>query len=78
MRLSLKRKMVFSVVVAIAVTAAALVAAGYQTFEKDSWRAIESEVATLYKRMPKGLVTGFWASSSRLKGYVKKLNAIRS
>ena len=73
MRLSLKRKMVFSVVVAIAVTAAALVAAGRTVGGR-----LKVKVATLYKRMPKGLVTGFWASSSRLKGYVKKLNAIRS
>lgn len=42
MQLSLKRKW-FSVVIAIALTAIALVVAGYKTFQQDSWRAIESE-----------------------------------
>lgn len=55
MRLSLKRKMVFSVVVAIAVTSAALVTAGYHTFKKDSWKAIESESRNTLQAYAKGI-----------------------
>ncbi|EEO13412.1 methyl-accepting chemotaxis protein [Vibrio cholerae TMA 21] len=68
MRLSLKRKMVFSVVVAIAVTAAALVAAGYQTFEKDSWRAIESESRNTLQAHAKGIGDWFLGKQLALKG----------
>ncbi|WP_167517752.1 methyl-accepting chemotaxis protein [Vibrio metoecus] len=68
MRLSLKRKMVFSVVVAIAVTAAALVIAGYQTFKKDSWRAIESESRNTLQAHAKGIGDWFSGKQLALKG----------
>lgn len=64
MRLSLKRKMVFSVVIAIAVTAAALVAAGYQTFKQDSWRTIESESRNTLQAHAKGV--GDWFFTKQL------------
>ncbi|ENM5750853.1 methyl-accepting chemotaxis protein [Vibrio mimicus] len=68
MRLSLKRKMVFSVVVAIAVTAAALVVAGYHTFKKDSWRAIESESRNTLQAHAKGIGDWFQGKQLALKG----------
>lgn len=43
MQFSLKRKMVFSVVLAIAVTSAILLFMGYKTFQSNSWQSIESE-----------------------------------
>ncbi|WP_187376732.1 methyl-accepting chemotaxis protein [Vibrio mimicus] len=68
MRLSLKRKMVFSVVMVIAVTAAALVVAGYQTFKKDSWRAIESESRNTLQAHAKGVGDWFFTKQLALKG----------
>ena len=58
MQLSLKRKMVFSVIVAIALTAAALLVAGYQAFKQESWRSIESESINTLKANAKGI--GDW------------------
>ena len=58
MQLSLKRKMVFSVIVAIALTAAALLMAGYQAFKQESWRSIESESINTLKANAKGI--GDW------------------
>ena len=58
MQLSLKRKMVFSVIIAIALTAAALLVAGYQAFKQESWRSIESESINTLKANAKGI--GDW------------------
>ncbi|MBY8027535.1 methyl-accepting chemotaxis protein [Vibrio fluvialis] len=63
MQLSLKRKMVFSVVIAIALTAIALVVAGYKTFQQDSWRAIESESRNTLQAHAKGI--GDWFATKQ-------------
>lgn len=68
MRMSLKRKMVFSVIIAIAITAMALVIAGYQTFKKDSWRAIESESRNILVSYSKGISDWFSSKQTSLQG----------
>ncbi|EKO3366910.1 methyl-accepting chemotaxis protein [Vibrio fluvialis] len=68
MQLSLKRKMVFSVVIAIALTAIALVVAGYKTFQQDSWRAIESESRNTLQAHAKGIGDWFATKQHALKG----------
>ncbi|MFH0226986.1 methyl-accepting chemotaxis protein [Vibrio furnissii] len=68
MQLSLKRKMVFSVVIAIALTAIALVLAGYKTFQQDSWRAIESESRNTLQAHAKGIGDWFATKQHALKG----------
>ncbi|MBY8181758.1 methyl-accepting chemotaxis protein [Vibrio fluvialis] len=68
MQLSLKRKMVFSVVIAIALTAIALVVAGYKTFQQDSWRAIESESRNTLQAHAKGIGDWFATKEHALKG----------
>ncbi|WP_075989934.1 methyl-accepting chemotaxis protein [Vibrio fluvialis] len=68
MQLSLKRKMVFSVVIAIALTAIALVVAGYKTFQQDSWRAIESESRNTLQAHAKGIGDWFATKQYALKG----------
>lgn len=68
MQLSLKRKMVFSVVAAITLTAAALVMVGYQTFKTDSWRAIESEARNTLQAHAKGIGDWFNGKQKTLLG----------
>ncbi|EKO3518292.1 methyl-accepting chemotaxis protein [Vibrio fluvialis] len=68
MQLSLKRKMVFSVVIAIALTAIALVVAGYKTLQQDSWRAIESESRNTLQAHAKGIGDWFATKQHALKG----------
>lgn len=68
MQLSLKRKMVFSMVIAIALTAIALVVAGYKTFQQDSWRAIESESRNTLQAHAKGIGDWFATKQHALKG----------
>ncbi|EKO3386569.1 methyl-accepting chemotaxis protein [Vibrio fluvialis] len=68
MQLSLKRKMVFSVVIAIALTAITLVVAGYKTFQQDSWRAIESESRNTLQAHAKGIGDWFATKQHALKG----------
>ncbi|MBY8318400.1 methyl-accepting chemotaxis protein [Vibrio fluvialis] len=68
MQLSLKRKMVFSVVIAIALTSIALVVAGYKTFQQDSWRAIESESRNTLQAHAKGIGDWFATKQHALKG----------
>ncbi|MGL6025806.1 MAG: methyl-accepting chemotaxis protein [Vibrio sp.] len=75
MRLSLKRKMVCSVVVAIAVTAAALVAAGYQLFKQESWRAIESESRNTLQAHAKGIGDWFAGKQLALKGLREEIES---
>lgn len=58
MQFSLKRKMVSSVVLAIAVTSAILLFIGYKTFQTNSWQAIESESRNTLHAHAKGI--GDW------------------
>ncbi|EKO3535455.1 methyl-accepting chemotaxis protein [Vibrio fluvialis] len=60
--------MVFSVVIAIALTAIALVVAGYKTFQQDSWRAIESESRNTLQAHAKGIGDWFATKQHALKG----------
>ncbi|MBY7797172.1 methyl-accepting chemotaxis protein [Vibrio fluvialis] len=73
MQLSLKRKMVFSVVIAIALTAIALVVAGYKTFQQDSWRAIESESRNTLQAHAKGIGDWFATKQHALKGLSEEI-----
>jgi len=75
MQLSLKRKMVFSVIAAIAVTAAALVVVGYQTFKTDSWRAIESESRNTLQAHAKGIGDWFEGKQQSLAGLKDEIEA---
>ncbi|MGL4225585.1 MAG: methyl-accepting chemotaxis protein [Vibrio sp.] len=75
MRLSLKRKMVCSVVVAIAVTAVALVVAGYQLFKQESWRAIESESRNTLHAHAKGIGDWFTGKQLALKGLREEIES---
>ncbi len=68
MQLTLKRKMVFSVVIAIALTAAVLVAAGYQAFKKESWLAIESESRNTLMAHAKGIGDWIYTKQQSIKG----------
>ncbi len=68
MQLSLKRKMVFSVVIAIALTAAILVAAGYQAFKQESWLAIESESRNTLMAHAKGIGDWMYTKQQSIKG----------
>ncbi|KUI99203.1 methyl-accepting chemotaxis protein [Vibrio sp. MEBiC08052] len=64
MQLSLKRKIVLSVVAAITLTAAILVMVSYQSFKKDSWRAIQSESRNTLQAYAKGI--GEWFHDKQL------------
>ncbi|MGC9423842.1 methyl-accepting chemotaxis protein [Vibrio sp.] len=75
MKMSLKRKMVFSVIIAIAVTAMALVIAGYQTFKKDSWRSIESESRNILVSYSKGIGDWFLSKQASLQGLREEIEA---
>ncbi len=68
MQLSLKRKMVFSVVIAIALTAVILVAAGYRTFKQESWLAIESESRNTLIAHAKGIGDWMFTKQQSIKG----------
>ncbi|QXO15693.1 MULTISPECIES: methyl-accepting chemotaxis protein [Vibrio] len=75
MRLSLKRKMVFSVVVAIGLTAIALVIASYHMFQQDSWRAIESESRNTLRAHAKGIGDWFADKQHALQGLREEIEA---
>ncbi|WNJ95039.1 methyl-accepting chemotaxis protein [Vibrio ruber] len=64
MQLSLKRKIVLSVVAAITLTATILVMVSYQSFKKDSWRAIQSENRNTLMAYAKGI--GGWFHDKQL------------
>ncbi|WNJ95040.1 methyl-accepting chemotaxis protein [Vibrio ruber] len=64
MQLSLKRKIVLSVVAAITLTAAILVIVSYQSFKQDSWRAIQSESRNTLMAYAKGI--GEWFHDKQL------------
>ncbi|MFB9135306.1 methyl-accepting chemotaxis protein [Vibrio olivae] len=73
MQLSLKRKMVFSVVIAIALTAAILVAAGYQAFKQESWLAIESESRNTLMAHAKGIGDWMYTKQQSIKGLKQEI-----
>ena len=73
MQISLKRKMVFSVVIAIALTAVALVMVGYQSSKADSWRAIESESRNVLQANAKGIGDWFESKQHSLNGLKEEI-----
>ncbi|TWD58595.1 methyl-accepting chemotaxis protein [Vibrio crassostreae] len=68
MQFSLKRKMVFSVVLAIAVTSAILLFMGYKTFQNNSWQAIESESRNTLHAHAKGISDWFHDKKQAVHG----------
>ncbi|CDU07818.1 Methyl-accepting chemotaxis protein [Vibrio coralliirubri] len=68
MQFSLKRKMVFSVVLAIAVTSAILLFMGYKTFQSNSWQAIESESRNTLHAHAKGISDWFHDKKQAVHG----------
>ncbi|EPF7650325.1 methyl-accepting chemotaxis protein [Vibrio vulnificus] len=68
MQFSLKRKMVSSVVLAIAITSATLLFVGYKTFNTHSWRAIESESRNTLEAHAKGIADWFHDKQLAVKG----------
>ncbi|NOI35642.1 methyl-accepting chemotaxis protein [Vibrio cyclitrophicus] len=68
MQFSLKRKMVFSVVLAIAVTSAILLFMGYKTFQSNSWQSIESESRNTLQAHAKGISDWFYDKKQAVHG----------
>ncbi|MBE4591026.1 methyl-accepting chemotaxis protein [Vibrio navarrensis] len=73
MQFSLKRKMVSSVVLAIAITAATLLFVGYQTFKTHSWKAIESESRNTLSAHAKGIADWFHDKQLAVKGLKEEI-----
>ena len=74
MQLSLKRKMVFSVVLAIAITSAILLFIGYKTFQGNSWQAIESESRNILQANAKGIGDWFYDKKQAVHGLKQPQN----
>ncbi|SJN54035.1 methyl-accepting chemotaxis protein [Vibrio gazogenes] len=68
MQLSLKRKIVLSVVAAITLTATILVVISYQSFKQDSWRAIQSESRNTLQAYAKGIAGWFHDKQLAIEG----------
>ncbi|RQW65110.1 methyl-accepting chemotaxis protein [Vibrio viridaestus] len=77
MRLTLKFKVVLSMVVAIIVTALTLVLVSYQSFEKDSWRAIYSETENSLDAHVSGISDWFHDKQLALEGVKDELEKSR-
>ncbi|MEZ9215634.1 chemotaxis protein, partial [Vibrio lentus] len=60
--------MVFSVVLAIAVTSAILLFMGYKTFQTNSWQAIESESRNTLQAHAKGISDWFYDKKQAVQG----------
>ncbi|MHA2797358.1 methyl-accepting chemotaxis protein [Vibrio harveyi] len=73
MQLSLKRKMVFSVVLAIAITSAILLFIGYKTFQTNSWQAIESESRNILHANAKGIGDWFYDKKQAVHGLKRQI-----
>ncbi|WP_437437392.1 methyl-accepting chemotaxis protein [Vibrio rotiferianus] len=73
MQLSLKRKMVFSVVLAIAITSAILLFIGYKTFQGNSWQAIESESRNILQANAKGIGDWFYDKKQAVHGLKQQI-----
>lgn len=74
MQFSLKRKMVFSVVLAIAVTSAILLFIGYKTFQTNSWQAIESESRNTLHAHAKGIGDWFHDKKQAVNGLQQQIS----
>jgi len=68
MQFSLKRKMVFSVVLAIAFTSVILLFMGYKIFQSKSWRATESESRNTLNAHAKGSSDWFYDKKQAVHG----------
>lgn len=68
MQLSLKKKMVFSVVLAIVFTSAILLFMGYKIFQSKSWQAIESESRNTLNAHAKGISDWFYDKKQAVHG----------
>ncbi|ASA54617.1 methyl-accepting chemotaxis protein [Vibrio gazogenes] len=68
MQLSLKRKIVLSVVAAITLTTTILVTISYQSFKQDSWRAIQSESHNALQAYAKGIAGWFHDKQLAIEG----------
>lgn len=74
MQFSLKRKMVSSVVLAIAVTSAILLFIGYKTFQTNSWQAIESESRNTLHAHAKGISDWFHDKKQAVNGLQQQIS----
>ena len=75
MQLSLKRKMVISVILGIALTTAALLTAGYQAFKQETWRSIESESVNTLEAHAKGIGDWIYTKQQTIKGLKDEVQA---
>ncbi|MBF9003415.1 methyl-accepting chemotaxis protein [Vibrio nitrifigilis] len=75
MQLSLKRKMVISVIIGIALTTAALLTAGYQAFKQETWRSIESESVNTLKAHAKGIGDWIYTKQQTIEGLKDEVQA---
>jgi methyl-accepting chemotaxis protein len=75
MGLSLKKKIVLSTVISIALTALALVLFSYQTVKGDSWRAIRSESSHSLMAYASGISDWFVGKQQSLTGLRSELEA---
>ncbi|MDW6004151.1 methyl-accepting chemotaxis protein [Vibrio mangrovi] len=73
MQLSLKRKIVLSVIAAITLTAVILVIVSYQSFKKDSWRAIQSESQHTLQAYAKGISEWFHDKQLAIEGLKEEI-----
>ncbi|SJL84348.1 Methyl-accepting chemotaxis protein PctB [Vibrio palustris] len=73
MQLTLKRKMVFSVVLAITLTAGALLIAGYQAFKAETWRYIESESINTLNAHAKGISDWIETKQATIHGLAQEV-----
>ncbi|MGO1296451.1 MAG: methyl-accepting chemotaxis protein [Vibrio sp.] len=75
MQLTLKRKMVFSVVIAITLTTVALLAAGYQAFKQETWHYIESESLSTLTANAKGIGDWIETKQASIHGLAQEITA---
>ena len=68
MQLTLKRKMVFSVVLAIALTSTILLFMGYKTFQDNSWQSIEREGRNTLHMHAKSISDWFYGKEQAVQG----------
>lgn len=75
MQLTLKRKMVFSVVIAITLTTGALLAAGYQSFKNETRQYIESESLNTLTAHAKGIGDWIETKQASIHGLAREITA---
>ncbi|MCE0495230.1 methyl-accepting chemotaxis protein [Vibrio salinus] len=73
MRLTLKFKVVLSMVVAILLTAMTLVFMSYRSFEDNSWKAINSETKNSLEAHARGISDWFYDKQSAIEGMKDEL-----